>query len=68
MKRALRPLALLGLLAAVGCGGAKPVKTETNAAAVDAVKARAQESHESLDRGGAAAPRNARSRAATRSW
>lgn len=57
MSRPSPRLALLVVcLAVVGCGGgAKPVKTETDAVAVEAVKARAQEAHGSLDRGGASA-------------
>ncbi|MDX6770969.1 MAG: hypothetical protein SF051_15660 [Elusimicrobiota bacterium] len=58
MPRLRLLLALSPALLAAGCGGgAKPVKAGADGAAVDAVKARAQDSHESLDRGGAPAPR-----------
>lgn len=56
MSRLALGVALASVLAA-GCGGGKAVKTETNAAAVDAVKARSEKSHASLDREGRPAPK-----------
>ncbi len=57
MSRALPVLALLAAFLAAGCGGGAPAKTGANAAAVDAVKARSEESHASLDREGKPAPK-----------
>lgn len=50
MRRALLPAALGASLLAAGCGGGAAVKTQTNSAAADATKARAEAAHAALNK------------------